>query len=143
MLHFYIFCTHRTVCSDDCRRAQLARLFGCRCQFCQHGGCIRHSRPGSGRIPDAQPHKAADRLRVPEVRRGAGKFSVLIVTTLVTMYDLFLSNNQEKLEVMIVVSGWMEEDEDDKRTFGVIPSEENISLRVRISNLCAERNSLL
>jgi len=30
-----------------------------------------------------------------------------------------------------MVSGWMEEDEDDKRTFGVIPSEENISLQVR------------
>ena len=30
-----------------------------------------------------------------------------------------------------MVSGWMEEDEDDKRTFGVIPSEENLGLKVR------------
>lgn len=30
---------------------------------------------------------------------------------------------QDKMEVIIMVSGWMEEDEDDKRTFGVVPDE--------------------
>jgi len=48
---------------------------------------------------------------------------------------------QDKLEVMIMVSGWMEEEEDDKRTFGVIPSEENISLKVRRDNVRAEVRS--
>ena len=37
---------------------------------------------------------------------------------------------QDRMEVIIMVSGWMEEDEDDKRTFGVIPSDEKIGLKV-------------
>ena len=37
---------------------------------------------------------------------------------------------QGRMAVIIMVSGWMEEDEDDKRTFGVVPSEENLSLKV-------------
>ena len=37
---------------------------------------------------------------------------------------------QGRMAVIIMVSGWMEEDEDDKRTFGVVPSEETISLKV-------------
>ena len=32
--------------------------------------------------------------------------------------------------MIIMVSGWMEEDEDDKRTFGVVPCDKNISLKV-------------
>ncbi len=39
--------------------------------------------------------------------------------------------------MMIMVSGWMEEDEDDKRTFGVVPSDKNISLKV---NCCFTGN---
>ena len=35
---------------------------------------------------------------------------------------------QGKMEVMVMVSGWMEEDEDDKRTFGVLPDQ--MSLKV-------------
>eukprot|EP01032_Pedospumella_encystans_P010592 gene10592-12368_t len=44
-----------------------------------------------------------------------------------TQYD-----EKGRMAVMIMVSGWMEEDEDDKRTFGVVPSEENISLKERL-----------
>ena len=33
-----------------------------------------------------------------------------------------------KMEVVVMVSGWMEEDEDDKRTFGVLPDQ--MSLKV-------------
>jgi hypothetical protein len=38
---------------------------------------------------------------------------------------------QDKMEVMIMVSGWMEEDEDDKRTFGVVP--EHMGLQERLT----------
>ena len=30
---------------------------------------------------------------------------------------------QNRIAVMVVVSGWMDEAEDDKRTMGVVPSE--------------------
>ena len=32
------------------------------------------------------------------------------------------------MAVMIMVSGWMDEDEDDKRTFGVLPEKMNLKV---------------
>jgi len=59
------------------------------------------------------------------------------------MLQLRLSiSQQSRTAVMIMVSGWMEEDEDDKRTFGVIPSEENLGLKVRTrAKICYDRTS--
>jgi hypothetical protein len=48
----------------------------------------------------------------------------LLIATLVHARPLLtqsITQLQDKMEVMIMVSGWMEEDEDDKRTFGVVP----------------------
>ena len=33
------------------------------------------------------------------------------------------------MAVMIMVSGWMDEDEDDKRTFGVLPEQMDLKVR--------------
>jgi hypothetical protein len=35
--------------------------------------------------------------------------------------------------VMIMVSGWMEEEDDDKRTFGVPPDSDRMPLRERLT----------
>lgn len=39
----------------------------------------------------------------------------------------------DKLAVMIVISGWMQRNDDDKRTYGILPSDEYITLEERLT----------
>eukprot|EP01032_Pedospumella_encystans_P010520 gene10520-12287_t len=63
---------------------------------------------------------------------GLAGYKMLKRTRGLTDFEFFQYDEKSRTSVMIMVSGWMEEDEDDKRTFGVVPSDKNISLKERL-----------